>query len=170
VIDPNERDYTGMTEEQIKKSKHKQKLLEDAANREYKNMTKNFRQDEQAIDRIQTGRELQRFSDSSKMALNLVVSAATMFAVGYWTCRQAFGSEWPAAPFLGGIAGSIFIIVVETILLVIRTNDVDSVGEKRIEEKKKTFSLTVDKPSSKRVVKVEENIYVNSDTKSKKEN
>jgi len=164
VIDPNAKDFTGLTEEQIQKMKHKQKLLEDAANRDYKKMTHSLRQDEKAANSLQAGRELKGANDAMKIALNFIVSAGTMFVVGFWLC-SSYGT---AGSMLGGSFAAIFILIVETVLFVIRTNNVDSFGEKKKkEEKTKEFSLTLDRPSPKRIIKEEKKYY--TDNKSKTE-
>jgi len=161
-VNPTEKDFTGLTEEQIQKEKYRQKLQEDAANREYKKMTKSLRHDEKAVEKFQAGRELKHVNDVFKIGLNFVVSAITMFAVGYFLFDRAFGGK--TAGVLGGLFLGVGIVVVEMTLFILRTNQVDKLFVKQ-DKKEEKLSLSIDHPSSRRNIVVQENYSTHNKSK-----
>jgi len=139
--------------------------LEDAANRNYKKMTQNMRQDIKAADTIRAGRELKYLSDATKIALNFVVSAITMFVVGYWLFSRSFNK---IGGILGGVGCAAAIVIIELALFVLRTNEIDTVVEREKKEKiAEPLSLSLDVPKQKRTLKEEQKYY--TDNKSKTE-
>lgn len=56
--------------------------------------------------------------------MNMVVSAITVFVALFWIGRQSYGpdSHWP---WILGLIGAIFILLVETVLFVLRASRIE---------------------------------------------
>lgn len=59
------------------------------------------------------------------LALNMLVSAVTVFIAVFWYARQSYGTESHIA-WIAGLVGAIGILIAETVLLIIRTGAADS--------------------------------------------
>lgn len=72
----------------------------------------------------ETRASLRNTSTQLSLAMNMVVSAITVFVALFWIGRQSYGpdSHWP---WILGLIGAIFILLVETVLFVLRASRIE---------------------------------------------
>lgn len=106
--------------------------------------------------------------EALKLGGNLVISMATAFAVGYWLFKIWLGDNMYG--ILAGVIASLFMFLVESILIVIRGTRVDTALYKMRKDeesgktspfgemapsKKESNKRALHKPSDKHKIKVE---------------
>lgn len=72
----------------------------------------------------ETRTSLKNTSTQLSLGLNMAISAVTVFVAIFWAGRQSYGSEshWP---WITGLMGAIFILLVETVLFIVRASRIE---------------------------------------------
>ncbi|KAL6075305.1 hypothetical protein QOT17_003710 [Balamuthia mandrillaris] len=113
-----------------------QKVRNKLENQRYKKMVSNvasFEGDEHTHLVIMPSREEKKELRSQlSIGVNIVVSMATMFVAGFFTCRHGFGSV--VAGVIGGVALATIIMIVEVWLFIIHQNKRDEKEKKKKHE------------------------------------
>lgn len=72
----------------------------------------------------ETRASLKNTSTQLSLGLNMAISAVTVFVAIFWAGRQSYGTEshWP---WITGLMGAIFILLVETVLFIVRASRIE---------------------------------------------
>eukprot|EP01088_Endostelium_zonatum_P007413 TRINITY_DN19670_c0_g1_i1.p1 TRINITY_DN19670_c0_g1~~TRINITY_DN19670_c0_g1_i1.p1 ORF type:complete len:256 (-),score=54.86 TRINITY_DN19670_c0_g1_i1:12-755(-) len=110
----------------------RQELREKYEKDRYEKMTASL--NEQRTKRELENREIASYSAGMSIGVNIIVTAITLFIVGYYLCSLTYGGT--VAGVIGGVAFAIIGLLVETWLFIIRGDAV--FGQQKKTQKRKT--------------------------------
>lgn len=68
--------------------------------------------------------EIKHFKEAIRMGGNVIISMATVFIALFWVVKVSFGNHVYAT--IAGVIGSMFMMIVESLLYIIRISKIDS--------------------------------------------
>lgn len=95
--------------------------------KEYQKLVKSLEKPSTSLDLAENA--MKSYSNQLSMGLSIIASMATVFVVSYYLAGTAGANSMMQA--VSGLVGMIVIMIIEVVLIVIRTNDIDAHVAKR---------------------------------------